>query len=168
MPKLIVSLPDGGESSFDLEADVITVGRTDDNIVHIDDASVSSHHATLTHKDGGYILDDLDSTNGTRVNGEPTKHAVLDHGDRIRFGKVEARYMSENASEARPLPTAENPTAELAEASTVPSDFSNASSFKRKVKKSDTGGKALMAFAIVSVLAFGAALASVFMLQPPQ
>ena len=52
MPKLIVTLQDGTQNTFDLVDDQITLGRAPDNTLHIDDASVSSHHATLTLADG--------------------------------------------------------------------------------------------------------------------
>ncbi|HZJ17269.1 MAG TPA: FHA domain-containing protein, partial [Chthoniobacteraceae bacterium] len=69
MPKLQISLPDGTQNSFDLIEDTITVGRVEDNMIQIDDASVSSHHAELVRDGDDYLLRDLDSTNGTRLNG---------------------------------------------------------------------------------------------------
>ena len=70
MRKLQIILPDGTESTHELTEDVVTLGRLSDNTIRIDDASVSSHHAQFTLAGGEYRLKDLNSTNGTRVNGE--------------------------------------------------------------------------------------------------
>lgn len=96
MPKLLVTLPDSGEVRHDLTEPVITLGRLDENALPIDDPSVSSRHAHLVVQDSGnYQLCDLNSTNGTRVNGERVTEATLRPGDRVRFGKVEAVYESD-------------------------------------------------------------------------
>ncbi|MEA3188024.1 MAG: hypothetical protein QOD99_1854, partial [Chthoniobacter sp.] len=105
MPKLIVSMTDGTEVTHELSNDQITLGRIPDNAIQIEDASVSSHHAELTLTGGDYHLRDLNSTNGTRVNGKAIQEAQLADGDRVQFGKVESTYASEIASENRPMPT---------------------------------------------------------------
>ena len=69
MPKLKISLPDGITAAHDLTENSITLGRVADNAIQIDDASVSSHHAEFTRDGDEYSLKDLDSTNGTRLNG---------------------------------------------------------------------------------------------------
>ena len=74
MPKLIVTLQDGTQNTFDLFDDQITVGRLPDNTLQIDDASVSSHHATFTLADGDYVFRDIGSTNGSRVNGKTVSY----------------------------------------------------------------------------------------------
>src|SRR5579871_6400353 len=108
MPKLVVSLPDTGDAAHDLTEAVITIGRVPDNVLQIEDISVSSRHAQLTlSDDGDYILRDLGSTNGTELNGRPIAEEEdhkLQDGDKIRFGKIDTSYASENPAEARPLP----------------------------------------------------------------
>src|SRR3954465_14170787 len=97
MPRLLVSLPDGSEVTHELTEEVITLGRVDDNMIQIDDASVSSHHAELSLRGDEYILKDIGSTNGTRVNGttaEPDTEIVLKAGDRITFGNIPVRYLT--------------------------------------------------------------------------
>ena len=103
MPKLLVTLPDDGvEVACDLDAAVVTVGRLDENTLPIDDPSVSSHHAQLTLQgSGAYLLRDLGSTNGTRVNGLRITEATLHPGDQVRFGRVEAVF---EASADAPAP----------------------------------------------------------------
>ena len=96
MPKLQVALPDGTTASHDLTDETITLGRVADNMIQIDDASVSSHHAELVRDGDDYILRDLDSTNGTRLNGQPHREGKLKEGDQVRFGNIETLYESEN------------------------------------------------------------------------
>src|SRR5436190_20756905 len=98
MPNLLVTLPDGSEVTHELAEEIITLGRVEDNMIQIDDASVSSHHAELSLRGDEYILKDIGSTNGTRVNGapaEPDAEIVLKPGDRITFGNIPVRYRTE-------------------------------------------------------------------------
>jgi pSer/pThr/pTyr-binding forkhead associated (FHA) protein len=169
MPKLQVSLPDAPEVSHELGEDIITVGRLADNTLQIDDASVSSHHAQLVLEGVDYVLTDLGSTNGTRLNGNPiaeNEEHRLSGGDRIRFGNIETVYESDTA-DTRPLPVEDEPVAVAAESSVRPADFSNASPFQTKKKKKDPVGTAIFALAGLAILVFAGAVASIFALQPP-
>ena len=97
MPKLKVMMPESGEVTHDLVDELITLGRVSDNMIQVEDGSVSSRHAQLALAgNGNYQLQDLGSTNGTQVNGAPVTDVVLRHGDRVRFGQIEAAYYSEN------------------------------------------------------------------------
>ena len=167
MPKLIVTQPDGTDASHELTEEVVTVGRLSDNIIQIEDASVSSHHAEITFSGGHYVLNDLGSTNGTRVNDEAFTRGAIHDGDRIRFGKVDARYTSENPDDARPLPEQESVAAAVAASSSHPQDFTNASPFKSKIKKKDPAATGILVFACIAVLVFIGAVVSIFQLQPP-
>lgn len=159
----------GGEQTYELTDDLYTVGRVPDNAIQIDDASVSSHHAQLTLVDGQYELEDLNSTNGTRVNGEPQTKITLFDGARIRFGQVNATFMSgETAAESlQPLPEAEDIEAEVAASTSRPVDFKNASPFGKHGTKPDRSGKMAVAVAALAILAGLTAIALVFMMQSP-
>lgn len=171
MPKIIVSLPDGSSVSHDLTENPITLGRISENVLQIEDVSVSSRHAQLTLGDGGdYILQDIGSTNGTWINGkeahEGEEHKLQD-GDKLRFGNIEAGYVSENPAEARPMPEAEGVAVVAASSSKRPADFANASPFQTKKKKSDPAGVGILIFSIVALLAFGGAVAAGLALKSP-
>lgn len=56
---------------YALEKDIISLGRGKNNDITIDDPEVSRHHLRLMRNDNGYSVDDLDSTNGTRIDGGP-------------------------------------------------------------------------------------------------
>lgn len=167
MPKLKISLPNGITASHDLSEDSITLGRVGDNMIQIDDGSVSSHHAEFTRDGEDYILKDLDSTNGTRVNGEQHTEGRLKDGDQVAFGNIEGTYESENPADAQPMPEEAAVALQPAAQSVKPSNFSNASPFETKKKKNDPAAVAIVAFAVVAILAFGAAAVAVMSLKSP-
>ena len=169
MPKLKVMLPESGEVTHDLVDELITLGRVSDNMIQVEDGSVSSRHAQLALSgNGNYQLQDLGSPNGTRGNGAPVTDVVLRNGDRVRFGQIEAAYYSENQpAVAEPLPAAAEPVAQPAAETHRPSNFTNASPFQKKSREKDPIGTYIMIFAGVALLAFVVALALIFTLQPP-
>lgn len=65
----------------------LTIGREDENTIRLNDERVSRFHAKIQDDSGQVILTDLDSTNGTRVNGTPVQIRVLKLGDQIAVGK---------------------------------------------------------------------------------
>src|SRR5690242_11660407 len=65
----------------------VTIGREEDNNIQLNDDRVSRFHAKLQDHGGRVILTDLDSTNGTRVNGHPIQMRVMQHGDVIGVGR---------------------------------------------------------------------------------
>lgn len=77
--------------TLSFSGEIIVLGRGDDCDVHIDDESVSRHHAVLRFRDGGYSIADQGSANGTHFGARPlephTRHAVTD-GDFFRIGDV--------------------------------------------------------------------------------
>lgn len=162
MPKLQISLLEHGEVTHELSGDRISVGRHADNAVQIDDASISTHHAEIRLEDGSYWLKDLNSTNGTRVNDKSGGEWQLQEGDKIRFGKVVAFFVSDSSQVKAPMPEADEPVVAAAEQSKTPSSFSNASPFKTKAKESTPGGLLSIIVAIVAILVF---LAMVVIIQ---
>ena len=169
MPKLTIRSDSGEKTSHDLVEERMTIGRSPENSICLDDISVSSRHAELTMAGDVCHLKDLGSTNGTLVNGEPITIAVrLRAGDRLRFGKVDAYYEREVEGDARPLPRLEEVEARPAESSACPVDFANASPFLNRTKEKDHTRTAVFAAAAIALLAFiGSMIAVFFMMQPP-
>jgi len=158
MPKLQINLPDGSTLDNELTEEVVTIGRVSDNSIQVEDGSVSSHHAQLSITEGGdYILQDLGSTNGTRLNGKQIAQGEqhkLQNGDKIRFGSIEAFYGSENAAtEREEMPEAAEHTQKPAAKSVKPSNFQNASPFQKKSKKKDPAALAVWAIAAIGLIA---------------
>jgi pSer/pThr/pTyr-binding forkhead associated (FHA) protein len=65
----------------------VTIGREDDNAIRLNDERVSRFHAKIQEDGGRLILTDLDSTNGTRVNGHPVQMRILQFGDQVSVGR---------------------------------------------------------------------------------
>jgi hypothetical protein len=77
---------DGREREIRIDGTQLTIGRSPDNGLSLDDARVSRHHARLRARHGMLVLTDLDSTNGVRVNGVRVTEVALGVGDRIEIG----------------------------------------------------------------------------------
>jgi len=92
-----------------LKADKTTVGRVEDNTFQIAEASVSSHHCEILLRGSDVVIKDLNSTNGTFVNGEKISESVLKPGQTLRLGQVEMRLEAEGVSAPAPAPTAAAP-----------------------------------------------------------
>ena len=95
-----VSGPVSGRS-IRLETDQITIGRSASNTVCIRDASVSREHCIVRVCDGHYEIEDLDSYNGTFVNGLRVKTRALNDGDRIFVGEIQFIFHASDAGAAR-------------------------------------------------------------------
>ncbi|MGA8033539.1 MAG: FHA domain-containing protein, partial [Casimicrobiaceae bacterium] len=92
--RLIAHLPDGSTREFRLDQGRMTIGRRADNDVCLPFPAVSAEHAAVVTVGADSFLEDLDSTNGTLVNGERiTKHFLRD-GDRIDVGRLELVYVA--------------------------------------------------------------------------
>lgn len=75
---------------FALDKKILYLGKSSKNDIVLKDASVSSKHASLSNKKNNWLLEDLDSTNGTFVNGHQIKEAtLLKRGDLIQFGLIQ-------------------------------------------------------------------------------
>ncbi|HEY0255928.1 MAG TPA: FHA domain-containing protein [Candidatus Methylacidiphilales bacterium] len=133
MPRLVAQSPEFAGQTFDLSTPEITVGRLPDNQISIEHASISGHHATFKLNGLDYILQDLESTNGTRVNGEKISQQGLRRNDIVRFGNIEMLYDSEHSPPGQPMPTPSE-RVNLAECAAHgrPANFTNASPTPKK------------------------------------
>lgn len=95
MATLVISRADGTTENYPLDAELMTIGRHPDSIVLLHALSASSQHAVLRQReDGLYYLQDLGSSNGTRINGVEVEEAVLNDGDQISFGDEAAAFFT--------------------------------------------------------------------------
>lgn len=140
-PKLVLSLNGDVISEIDLDKEATTIGRKAVNDIQIDNLAVSGSHAKVLKLGNDCFLEDLQSTNGTYVNGDPVTKHVLKHGDQIKIGKHELVYQNEAAAAAatdddedfektmilKPfVPEAEKPQAPKAEAPAAQADSETA------------------------------------------
>lgn len=92
MPTLLITTDAGELVSHQLNADLVTIGSHPDNAVVIEDVSVSAHHATIAISDGKYVLRDLNSTDGTKINGNLITENEVKDNDVITFGQIGAAF----------------------------------------------------------------------------
>ena len=93
MPTLIVEWPEGRKTAFAVDGSRVTLGRNPSNRITIDNRYVSGYHAEFRQiSNDRYEIMDLDSFNGTFVNGNPAKKKELQDGDRLLFGLVKAEF----------------------------------------------------------------------------
>jgi len=104
MAKLVILNQGMTGRSHDLTVDRTTIGRVDDNTFHIQDASVSSHHCEVHLRGAEILIRDLNSTNGTFINGEKISEAVLKPGQTLRLGQVELKLDNGEGIGAPPAP----------------------------------------------------------------
>ena len=166
MARLVITTPSGGVP-HELTEKITTIGRAPENVMQLDDPSVSGRHAQIEQVGEDYTITDLESTNGTRVNGELITSVTLHVGDRIRFGKIDACYECEVPEEAQPLPVLQQAEARPAEVSARPVDFANASPFPRRRRENDPVRLAAFAAAGLALLAFIASMLSLAQMRAP-
>ncbi len=102
MAKLILSLEGQVIREIELNKERMTIGRKSHNDIPIENLAVSGEHAAITTILNDSFLEDLDSTNGTLVNGTPVKKHVLQNGDVIEIGKFRLEYSNPQASQEAP------------------------------------------------------------------
>ncbi len=95
MPKLTVSIDGVVIREAQLTKDRTSLGRRPYNDIVIDNLAVSGEHAVLQMSGNEVYLEDLNSTNGTYVNGKAVKKQLLQNNDTIEIGKYKIRYLTE-------------------------------------------------------------------------
>lgn len=98
MAKLILSLDGKVLRECGIDKEIITIGRKPHNDIQIDSLAVSSEHAMITTILNDSFLEDMDSTNGTLVNGNPVKKHYLQDGDVLEVGKHTLTYVNAAAA----------------------------------------------------------------------
>ena len=93
MARLILSLDGSVLAEYNMSKERYTLGRLPDNDVRVDNAAVSGHHALIINILNDSFLEDLNSTNGTYVNGKLIKKHALQHGDVITIGHHHLRFV---------------------------------------------------------------------------
>jgi pSer/pThr/pTyr-binding forkhead associated (FHA) protein len=99
MPKMIVSIDEVVIKEVQLTKDKTTLGRRPYNDIVIDNLAVSGEHALIQMTGNEVFLEDLNSTNGTYVNGKAIKKQQLHNGDGVEIGKYRIKFVGDNAAE---------------------------------------------------------------------
>jgi pSer/pThr/pTyr-binding forkhead associated (FHA) protein len=98
MAKLILSMDGLVLKEIQLAKERTTIGRKAHNDIQIDNLAISGEHAAIVTILNDSFLEDLNSTNGTYVNGQPIKKHFLQHNDVVELGKYRLKYINEAAS----------------------------------------------------------------------
>jgi len=93
VPRLVLSLDGVVLREVNLTKDRTTIGRRSHNDLVIDNLAVSGEHAVMIMSGSDVYLEDLGSTNGTTVNGQPIKKHLLQHADMVEIGKYRIRFL---------------------------------------------------------------------------
>jgi FHA domain len=98
MPRLVLSLDGVVLREVGLAKDRTTIGRRSHNDIVIDNLAVSGEHSVIYTSAGDVYLEDLGSTNGTTVNGQPIKKHLLQSGDTLEIGKYRLKFLADGAT----------------------------------------------------------------------
>jgi len=96
MGKLVVSLDGVVIKEVQITKDKTTLGRRPYNDMVIDNLAVSGEHAVLQMVGNDVFIEDLNSTNGTYINGKAIKKQLLAHNDTVEIGKYKIKYLTED------------------------------------------------------------------------
>lgn len=95
MARLVLSLDGQVLAEYNMNKERYTIGRLPDNDIRIDNPAVSGHHSLIINILNDSFLEDLNSTNGTYVNGKLIKKHALQHGDVITVGHHQLRFVDQ-------------------------------------------------------------------------
>lgn len=96
--KLLAANGKPGSKEFRVEKDKVTVGRRNHNEISLQDQTVSGEHAVITRSENGFVIEDLNSSNGTLVNGNAVTEQALNNNDVIEFGLYRLQVYLANGS----------------------------------------------------------------------
>jgi len=136
MARLILSLDNQVLAEYNMTKERYTVGRLPDNDVRIDNPAVSGHHSLIINILNDSFLEDLNSTNGTYVNGKLIKKHALQNGDVLTIGHHQIRFSDEQLNDpdqdefekTMVIPSAQQNAAQLAKAEQAADEAAKAES----------------------------------------
>ncbi len=146
-PQFVVEVVEGetAGTKIELGVDPVTIGRNASNKLVINDEAASNYHAEITKEAIGYVVSDLGSTNGTKVNGEKIVKSPLAHGSKVRIGSTVIVFKNLGA-----------PTEEDAVFGTVVLDSDKLELELAAAKSSGGAGRVLAALVLVALIGLGA------------
>lgn len=131
MPKMIVSIDGVVIKEVQLTKDRTTLGRRPYNDIVIDNLAVSGEHSVMQMSGADVFLEDLNSTNGTYVNGKAIKKQQLQNGDTVEIGKYKIKFVNDGVPGSHEKTTVINSGAVVDSADTAsPAGPANSASIK--------------------------------------
>lgn len=98
MPRVVLTHEGAVLKEFPLDKERTTIGRKPQNDIQLDDPTVSGQHAAIMMLQNAYV-EDLNSTNGVILNGKKITRRQLNHGDIIKIGRHELKFIDDNAED---------------------------------------------------------------------
>ncbi len=135
MARLILSLDSQVLAEYNMTKERYTVGRLPENDVRIDNPAVSGHHSLIINILNDSFLEDLNSTNGTYVNGKLIKKHALQHGDVVTIGHHQLRFSDVQSNEIE--------QDEFEKTMVIPADKQNAEQLAKAEKLADEAAAAV-------------------------
>ena len=175
MAKLVIQNQGMTGRACELHTDRTTIGRVEDNTFHIADPSISSHHCEVQLRGSDIVIRDLNSTNGTFINGNKIEESILKPGQILRLGQVELKLEVEGATTSAPPAPGSTPAPakkqvdatmliprgvsldQLEQGGTRPTSFDTNASFSKKTNKVNKYfiiGGIVVAVVIIALLIF--------------
>lgn len=96
MAKIVLSMNNAVLREVTLSKERVTIGRRPQNDIVIDSAAVSAEHAVIVTHNNDSFLEDLNSINGTQINGQPVRKHFLQNGDVIELAQYKIRYVADS------------------------------------------------------------------------
>jgi len=155
MARIQYSTPEGASGEIDLTSESMTVGRSDDNAIVIQDPSLSSHHGEFTFDGAEWSFTDLGSTNGTKLQGTAATQFGLANGTAFTLGSVECLFIGDAPVDDGDS-YADHATASYTAAEgygILPYDGSRRTGFGAKTQSADSGSGALIGLGVIGILA---------------
>ena len=168
MARLVILSEGLTGKAHELTVDKTTIGRVDDNTFPIPEGSVSSHHCEILLRGVDIIVRDLNSTNGTFINGNQVSgEAPLKPGQILRLGQIEMRLEDASAKPATPKKLPDQ-TMVIPQGVKLGQEPSTTVSFEKSAfaKKSNTGTKIFIAVIVVIAVVVLLLIARLFMNRP--
>jgi pSer/pThr/pTyr-binding forkhead associated (FHA) protein len=137
--------------SFEIEEGELTIGRSEDCTITLNNPTVSGHHCSLIRENDRYTLKDNGSTNGTRVNSKDITESVLSPKDLVQVGSVEFMFDAEHVEAVETNAYAETQVEVAPGPAAAPESFANISPFGTRRKESK--GIWFVLITIVGILA---------------
>lgn len=162
MPRVTITVPEKNAQPyrFQLDREVVTLGRGSENDIAIDSGSVSVNHAEMRRIEGGYELRDVGSTNGIKLDGERHEVIPLRSGATVKIGDVSFDFLlSDEEREALARERPSEPSPILREPELPPMKPLPKRAAYAPAPSGGTGFGAMLLFLILAAAAFCAGLA---------
>lgn len=146
MARLILSLDTQVLAEYNMNKERYTIGRLPDNDIRIDNPAVSGHHSLIINILNDSFLEDLNSTNGTYVNGKLIKKHALQHGDVVTVGHHQLRFVEEDEQQdefekTMVIQPSARPVEKLRNLAPEPADTPSATAIRRALAEGQTAFK---------------------------